>query len=253
MIKPAVAHNHHPSTISTMADSVPSPEQMSVAPEQLIVEPGDTSMPSSKRKLADPKAANTSALSPTDIHCETKRTKRPRIGSDNKNEGQTSNKYHKHEKRERRRAKQLAKKQEQAARNSRLTIKATEWSYLKLEITLVPSSAAIPQPDSIDLITVYTVLQSALKRYLGIIGSSLHFDILHVRNLTVYLRVPSKDFSPFWAAISGFYVDANATSGFKIVDGYSKVAITIAKTSKFLNGVTGPPRKWVPPTAPTTE
>ncbi|KAK9325051.1 hypothetical protein V1517DRAFT_315260 [Lipomyces orientalis] len=236
-----------------MEDSIPPPEQMSTVPERLTVEPGDTSNPSSKRKRSDPKAANTSALTPTDIHSETNRTKRPRISSDTNNARQISDRNHKHEKRERRRAKQLAKKQERAARNSRLTIKATEWSYLKLEITLVPSSAAIPPPDSIDLITVYTVLQSALKRYLGIIGSSLHFDILHLSNLTVYLRVPSKDFSPFWAAISGYHVDANAASGFKIVDGCSKVGITIAKTSKFLNGVTGPPRKWAPATATSTE
>ncbi|KAK9341635.1 hypothetical protein LIPSTDRAFT_2220 [Lipomyces starkeyi NRRL Y-11557] len=248
-----------------MADSIQHTEQISVVPEQSIVESNTASNASSKRRrTSDPILSDSSALTIT--HYAINTTKRPKLTSDGKNDRQTSNissKISKREKRERRQAKQLMKKQRKAARNSRITIKSTEWSYLKLEIncrnanvtygTLIPSSAVVTLPETIDLITLYTLLQSALKRYLGIIGSSLHFDILHVDNLTVFLRVPSSDFSPFWAAMSGYYVDANATSGFKIVDGCSRVGITVAKTSKFLNGVTGPPRKWMPPTAPIAE
>ncbi|KAK9334174.1 hypothetical protein V1520DRAFT_330496 [Lipomyces starkeyi] len=238
-----------------MADSIQHTEQISVVPEQSIVESNTASNASSKRRrTSDPILSDSSALTIT--HYAINTTKRPKLTSDGKNDRQTSNissKISKREKRERRQAKQLMKKQRKAARNSRITIKSTEWSYLKLEMYVIPSSAVVTLPETIDLITLYTLLQSALKRYLGIIGSSLHFDILHVDNLTVFLRVPSSDFSPFWAAMSGYYVDANATSGFKIVDGCSRVGITVAKTSKFLNGVTGPPRKWMPPTAPIAE
>ncbi|KAK9390216.1 hypothetical protein V1515DRAFT_641403 [Lipomyces mesembrius] len=232
-----------------MADLIRHTEEISVVPEQSIVESNTASNTSSKRRrTSDPIPIDSSTT-----HDAINTTKRPKLTSDGENDRPTSNissKISKREKRARRQARQLANKHKKAARNSRITIKATEWSYLKLEITLIPSSPAVALPETIDLITLYTLLQSALKRYLGTIGSSLHFDILHVDNLTAFLRVPSSDFSPFWAAMSGYYVDANATSGFKIVEGCSKVGITIAQTSKFLNGVTGPPRKWVPPTAP---
>ncbi|KAK9494728.1 hypothetical protein V1508DRAFT_411695 [Lipomyces doorenjongii] len=235
-----------------MADLIQHTEQISVVAEQSIVESNTASNTSSKRRrTSDPTPFDSSTTRDA-----IKTTKRPKLTSDGENDRPTSNissKISKREKRERRQARQLANKHKKAARNSRITIKATEWSYLKLEMYVIPSSAVVALPETIDLITFYTILQSALKRYLGIIGSSLHFDILHVDNLTAFVRVPSSDFSPFWAAMSGYYVDANATSGFKIVDGCSKVGITIAKTSKFLNGVTGPARKWVPPTAPIAE
>ncbi|KAK9354669.1 hypothetical protein V1523DRAFT_407401 [Lipomyces doorenjongii] len=255
-----------------MADLIQHTEQISAVAEQSIVESNTASNTSSKRRrTSDPTPFDSSTT-----HDAINTTKRPKLTSDGENDRPTSNissKISKREKRERRQARQLANKHKKAARNSRITIKVTEWSYLKLEMyaintyllkyycrnanvtygILIPSSAVVALPETIDLITFYTILQSALKRYLGIIGSSLHFDILHVDNLTAFVRVPSSDFSPFWAAMSGYYVDANATSGFKIVDGCSKVGITIAKTSKFLNGVTGPARKWVPPTAPIAE
>ncbi|KAK9373235.1 uncharacterized protein V1513DRAFT_486323 [Lipomyces chichibuensis] len=253
--KSAIPHYYLPFIFTKMAESIQHTEQISVVPEQPVAESNTASNTSSnRRRTSDPIPSDPSAL--TTNHDATNTTKRQNLTSDGENDRPTSNissKISKGEKRQRRQARQLTKKQKKAARNSRITIKATEWSYLKLEIILIPSSAGFALPETLDLITLYTLLQSALKRYLGIIGSSLHFDILHVDNLTVFLRVPSTDFSPFWAAMSGYYVDANATSGFKIVDGCSKVGITIAKTSKFLNGVTGPPRKWVPPTAPIAE
>ncbi|KAK9367119.1 hypothetical protein V1509DRAFT_627682 [Lipomyces kononenkoae] len=227
-----------------MADSVPLSAKTLV---QESTTAGDTA---SKRKRTsdDPIPGESSELV---IQEAQSGTKRPKLTSDSKSDGSASkisSEISKHEKTGRRQAKRLSKKSKLVAKNWRLTIKATEWSYLKLQMYVIPSSPTIALPETIDLITIYTLLQSALKRYLGIVGSSLHFDILHVDNLTVFLRVPSRDFSPFWAAISGFSIDTNAASEFKIVDGCNKVGITVAQTSKFLNGVTGPPRKWVAPT-----
>ncbi|KAK9238881.1 hypothetical protein V1525DRAFT_439368 [Lipomyces kononenkoae] len=244
-----------------MVDAVLSSAQTPVGSEQPTVESIAASDTSSKRKRTgdDPTPGDSSAQA---IQEAKNGTKRPKLASDINSDGPASNstsKISKREKPERLQARRSSKKSKLVTKNWRLTIKATEWSYLKLQIanvtygTLIPSSTTIALPETIDLITIYTLLQSALKRYLGIVGSSLHFDILHVDNLTVFVRVPSRDFSPFWAAMSGYYVDTNAASEFKIVDGCSKVGITIAKTSKFLNGITGPPRKWVPPTSPITE
>ncbi|KAK9467439.1 hypothetical protein V1512DRAFT_136156 [Lipomyces arxii] len=131
---------------------------------------------------------------------------------------------------------------------SRITLKSPEWSYLSLEILLEGTGTNSEAPTQLDLISFYTIIHAALRRALGLVGSSMHFDILHSDGLKVILRVPSKDFSPFCAAVSAFYNDsANKQGGFELVEGCSKVGIRLIKSSRFLTGIVAPSRQWTPP------
>lgn len=118
--------------------------------------------------------------------------------------------------------------------------------------TLVPISPDTTMPNALDAITIYTILSTAMKRYLGLIGSSFQLDILQSSTLdNIVIRVPSKDFDAAWGALSAYNVDTNVPAsmggGAKVVDGCAKLGVSVIRTGEFLAGVVGPTRKWVPP------
>ncbi|KAK9477762.1 hypothetical protein V1514DRAFT_332937 [Lipomyces japonicus] len=131
--------------------------------------------------------------------------------------------------------------------DSRITIKKSDWSYIYLEAILDKDNnqpaASNPQ---IDVLTWYFILSSAFSRYMGTIGSAFQFDIVHVDQVSSYVRVPSINFKPAWAAVSGFFI-TNGHNNINIDGGYSRIGLKVIGTSKFLSGLVGPPRKWRPP------
>ncbi|KAK7206190.1 hypothetical protein BZA70DRAFT_126542 [Myxozyma melibiosi] len=134
----------------------------------------------------------------------------------------------------------------------RHTLRPQEWSYIRVKLTLIPASISTPMPKVIDVLTIYTILSSALKRSLGNVGSSFQLDVLQASSVeNIVIRVPSSNLEAARAALSAYNVDTNVPAalggGAKAVDGCASLGVTVVGASSFLAGVVGPSRIWKPP------
>ncbi|KAG8626041.1 hypothetical protein KVT40_006442 [Elsinoe batatas] len=104
---------------------------------------------------------------------------------------------------------------------SQFTIRNPDWSYIHLKlITPVSLQAAVDGSNksakgSLDEVTAYLHLQSALQRYLGVHGTAIPLDILKVEGLEVWIRVPREDAGAIVAAAGGWV--GNGGEGWRVV------------------------------------
>ncbi|RPB02036.1 hypothetical protein L873DRAFT_1827027 [Choiromyces venosus 120613-1] len=95
----------------------------------------------------------------------------------------------------------------------RITIKSPEHSYSHLKMTFDPP---LDPPGMVDAITWRTTLTNSLMQYLGVVGSAIRIDILHIEGDEAVLRLPTTDVVKFGAAVSGFVGTSEGRSvGFK--------------------------------------
>ncbi|KAI5848855.1 hypothetical protein BZA05DRAFT_446383 [Tricharina praecox] len=107
-----------------------------------------------------------------------------------------------------------------------VTIREHDWTYLNLQILSDPSNTTTSS-SSTDILTWRTTLTSALTQFLGITGSAIQIDILHLSGDEAWLRVPRENAKKFQAAVGG-YVGSR--------DGRS-VGFRTRGTGEFLMGV----------------
>lgn len=89
------------------------------------------------------------------------------------------------------------------AQNQTFTLRSPPYSYLHL--SLVPSGGparSSSDETQLDSVTVYSYLNSALSRFLGVHGSAISFDILKESGRDVWVRIPSEDASALVAALA---------------------------------------------------
>lgn len=78
-------------------------------------------------------------------------------------------------------------------------IRHTSWLYLHLELHGPPAPTA-----PLDALTARTHLTSALSQFLGLTGTAIPIDILHLQDREVWVRVPWVDGSVVVAALTGW-------------------------------------------------
>ncbi len=71
-------------------------------------------------------------------------------------------------------------------------------------LTRFPSLTTPPTPTPLDAITARTNLSAALHQFLGLTGTAIAIDILHVKDNDVWVRVPREDASAVVAAVGGW-------------------------------------------------
>ncbi|KAF2736822.1 hypothetical protein EJ04DRAFT_521644 [Polyplosphaeria fusca] len=103
------------------------------------------------------------------------------------------------------------------------TFKRPQWIYLSLELVTAstsnppapPPSSKPPlpspytplapaQPESLDPLTISTLLSQPLSSYLGLTGTAIPIDILHAEGARVWIRVPRGDARGLRAGLSGW-------------------------------------------------
>ncbi|TEA19077.1 hypothetical protein C8034_v009964 [Colletotrichum sidae] len=82
------------------------------------------------------------------------------------------------------------------------TIKAPRFSYAQLELDTDATKVSDVEP--LDILQVRSYCNAALRQFLGVTGSAISIDILHVEGGVCWLRVPRPDLSPFAAAITAW-------------------------------------------------
>ncbi|KAK6350624.1 hypothetical protein TWF718_003811 [Orbilia javanica] len=113
----------------------------------------------------------------------------------------------------------------------RFTVRKPEWQYLHLRMTFDP-----PHPPTFtspsyppDLLTWKTHLSTALNQFLGIAGTAIPVDFLHLDGPEVWMRLPREDATRFMAAIGGWGSEIEGRSvGFRVLG-----------STEFLMGIVG--------------
>ncbi|KAG0635447.1 hypothetical protein HOY80DRAFT_1057148 [Tuber brumale] len=96
---------------------------------------------------------------------------------------------------------QSKKPQKSSQSLQRITIKGPEYSYSHLKMIFDPP---FDSPAVVDAITWRTTLTNSLMQYLGVVGTAIRIDILHIEGGEAVLRLPTTDIVKFGAAVSGF-------------------------------------------------
>ncbi|KAH0604440.1 uncharacterized protein H6S33_006817 [Morchella sextelata] len=97
-----------------------------------------------------------------------------------------------------------------------ITIKNPEWGYARLKMIYDPPYTAESPSYPPDILTWRTTLTMCLTQFLGLMGSAIHIDILHLENDEAWLRLPQNDTTMFAAAVSGYVGTIEGKSvGFK--------------------------------------
>lgn len=86
------------------------------------------------------------------------------------------------------------------------------WTYLHLSLQPGTSDTLAT---SIDAPTVRLHLTAALTQFLGLHGSAIPVDILHLREREVWVRIPREDAAGVVAGLSS-WVGANGTVGWRV-------------------------------------
>lgn len=91
---------------------------------------------------------------------------------------------------------------------SQSTLRKPEWAYAHLK--MIPASGKAKHSDtiddtsSVDEITVYMHVQSALKSFLGFHGTTMTMDFLKVDGRDIWIRTPRQDLKALVAAVGGW-------------------------------------------------
>ncbi|TGZ82943.1 hypothetical protein EX30DRAFT_394202 [Ascodesmis nigricans] len=102
-------------------------------------------------------------------------------------------------------------------RFKRVTIRNPEWGYAVLQMIFEPLYIE-SLPSNFDILTWHTALSTALKQYLGVFGSAMHIDILHLHGEEATMQFPRAELTGFGAAVNGFVGNVEGkTFGFKTV------------------------------------
>ncbi|KAF3283887.1 hypothetical protein TWF970_001057 [Orbilia oligospora] len=113
----------------------------------------------------------------------------------------------------------------------RFTVRKPEWQYLHLRMTFDPphpptySSPSYPP----DLLTWKTHLSTALNQFLGIAGTAISIDFLHLEGPEVWIRLPREDSTRFTAAIGGWGSEVEGRN----------VGFRVLASTEFLMGIVG--------------
>ncbi|TKX19511.1 hypothetical protein C1H76_8360 [Elsinoe australis] len=105
---------------------------------------------------------------------------------------------------------------------SQFTICNPDWSYLHLKLVTTASlqasidSTKKTKAASIDEVTAYLHLQSALERFLGVHGTAIPLDILKVDGNEVWVRAPKQDADAVVAAAGGWV--GGGGEGWRVID-----------------------------------
>jgi hypothetical protein len=79
------------------------------------------------------------------------------------------------------------------------THRRPQWTYFHLAIFSIAAN-----PTAVDVITAKQYLTSATTRFLGLIGSAIPVDILHLAGSDLWVRVPRDASVAFHEAVSGW-------------------------------------------------
>lgn len=105
---------------------------------------------------------------------------------------------------------------------SQFTIRNPDWSYFHLKLVTTASlqasidSTKKTKAASIDQVTAYLHLQSALERFLGVHGTAIPLDILKVDGNEVWVRAPRQDADAVVAAAGGWV--GGGGEGWRVID-----------------------------------
>ncbi|SLM38985.1 hypothetical protein LPUS_09401 [Lasallia pustulata] len=86
------------------------------------------------------------------------------------------------------------------------TIRAPPYTYLHLSL-FSPSTPTHTATTPLDALTARTHLASALSQFLGLTGTAISIDILHLSGPDVWIRVPREDGAAVVAALSAWVGD----------------------------------------------
>lgn len=91
-----------------------------------------------------------------------------------------------------------------------LTLDTPEFCFLHVSLVYIADTASNVARDPLELLTWRHLIATALTREHGILGGSVHVDILHHKAATtlepekVIIRIPRTDQRMVWNAISGW-------------------------------------------------
>jgi len=96
-----------------------------------------------------------------------------------------------------------------------VTIRDNDWTYFNLQMSFpfplppphlltLRSLSDPPNTSFTDILTWRTTLSRALTQFLGITGSAIQIDILHLSGNEAWLRVPRESAKRFQAAVGGY-------------------------------------------------
>lgn len=86
--------------------------------------------------------------------------------------------------------------------NETFTLRAAPYAYIHLSLVRHNALRSPGLSDSLDSVTVYQHIHSALSRFLGIHGTAIMFDILKVQGDDAWIRTATDDASAVVAAVS---------------------------------------------------
>lgn len=88
------------------------------------------------------------------------------------------------------------------------TIRSPPWSYVHLQhvtaASLTGQTSHAQHADHLDAITAHQQLNAALRRFLGLHGAAIAFDILKLDGRDVWIRLATQDRSALIAAMGGW-------------------------------------------------
>ncbi|ANB12965.1 hypothetical protein AWJ20_1243 [Sugiyamaella lignohabitans] len=80
-------------------------------------------------------------------------------------------------------------------------------------------------------------ISRSLNTFLGISGTAIPVDLLHILDKQAWVRVPAGDLDSVWNALSGAVVPGS--------DQLGEGAISVVRASRYLSALVGPRRgKW---------
>ena len=88
------------------------------------------------------------------------------------------------------------------AQNQTFTLRSPPYTYMHLSLISAGSMSRSSQITPLDSVTIYSYLNSALSRFLGVHGSAISFDILKESGKDVWIRTATEDASAIVAALS---------------------------------------------------
>lgn len=121
-----------------------------------------------------------------------------------------------------------------------IKLKQTQWYYLHIQIVPEPLVFQIEELKKefesveVDRITWKTLVASALKKLFGIVGESLHFDVLHNTGKKCIIRIYLEDKEMFINSFNSYSMQLNDHFGHSLDTAEVECSLRVIKDSVFI-------------------